>query len=285
MPNVPARVADRLVSGIKTFQSIIARAKSRDVNESDTVIIVTDMLSYVFGYDKYSEITSEFAVRSTFCDLATKIDGEVQCLIEVKAAGLELKDAHTKQAVDYAANQGMDWVVLTNGSVWKVYKVTFAKPVSQELVIEFDFLSLNPKRSEDIESLYLLAKEGFQKSALGDYTAQRQALSRFCIGAMLLTDTIVDVIRRELRRITPDVRIDSEQIRAVLVQEVIKRDVLEGDKAEEARRKVVKASNRALRAKASAGADCATRTQIDPGSIEQASATVSSAHESQDRSE
>jgi predicted type IV restriction endonuclease len=88
------------------------------VNESDTVIIVTDMLCYVFGYDKYSEITSEFAVKGTYCDLATKIDGKVECLIEVKAAGLDLKENHTKQAVDYAANMGVDWVVLTNGCTW-----------------------------------------------------------------------------------------------------------------------------------------------------------------------
>jgi hypothetical protein len=193
MANVPNRVADRLASSIKKFQPIVTAAKSRDVNESDTVIVVTDMLSYVFGYDKYSEITSEFAIRGTYCDLATKIDGKVQCLIEVKAVGIELKEPHTKQAIDYAANQGIDWVVLTNGVIWKVYKVSFAKPISQELVAEFDFLTLNPKSNDDIEKLFLIAKEGFQKSALGDYTAQRQALSRFCIGAMLLSDSVLDV--------------------------------------------------------------------------------------------
>src|SRR3954468_17860694 len=102
MPPIPTKVEDRLIGAIKRFQPIIQSAKARDVNESDTVIIVTDMLSEVFGYDKYSEITSEFAVRGTFCDLATKVDGTVQCLIEVKAIGTELKESHTKQAVDYA---------------------------------------------------------------------------------------------------------------------------------------------------------------------------------------
>ncbi len=59
MVQVPVRVADRLTAGIKRFQPILSSAKSRDVNESDTVILVTDMLSEIFGYDKYSEITSE----------------------------------------------------------------------------------------------------------------------------------------------------------------------------------------------------------------------------------
>ncbi|MDQ3848447.1 MAG: restriction endonuclease subunit R, partial [Thermoproteota archaeon] len=122
MPQVPTKVAERLAVGIKRFQPILASAKSRDVGESDTVIIITDMLSEVFGYDKYSEITSETSIRGTWCDLALKIDGTIEYLIEAKAIGLDLKDAHTKQAVDYSANQGTDWVILTNAEIWRVYK-------------------------------------------------------------------------------------------------------------------------------------------------------------------
>src|SRR5437763_16157849 len=102
MAAIPKKVADRLAAGIKKFQTVLAAQKSRDVGESDTVVIVTDMLAEIFGYDKYSEITSEHAIKSTFCDLATKIEGVLQTLIEVKAIGHELKDAHVKQAVDYA---------------------------------------------------------------------------------------------------------------------------------------------------------------------------------------
>src|SRR6185437_11511905 len=254
MATVPSRAADRIAANLRKFQPVVQSAKQRDVNESDTVFIVTEMLSDLFGYERYSEITSEIAIRGTYCDLATKLDGHVQCLIEVKAAGTELKDSHTKQAVDYAANQGVDWVVLTNGSQWKVYNVLFTKPVGQDLVLDLDILTLNAKHADDIESLFLLTKEGFIKSALGDFSAQRQALNRFYIAATLLTDHVLDVIRRELRHVSPDVKIDTEQIKAVLTQEVLKRDVIEGEKADEARRKVNRAMNRYLKAKA-AGAN------------------------------
>ena len=206
------------------------------------------MLADVFGYDKYSDVTSEHSIRGTFCDLAIKIDGQLQTLIEVKAIGLDLKDAHAKQAIDYAANQGVDWVLLTNGIVWRVYHLIFAKPIDQELVLEIDFCALSPRLESDLELLYLWCKEGWQRSVLGEYHTQKQALSRFFVGAMLQTETVLDVIRRELRRMSPDVRIDSLQIKDVLVNEVIKREVLEGEKAEEARRKVTKAANKALRA-------------------------------------
>ena len=90
--------------------------------------------------------------------------------------------------------------------------------------------------------LYLWCKEGWQRSVLGEYHTQKQALSRFFVGAMLQTEPVLDVIRRELRRVSPDVKIDTEEILQVLTAEVIKRDVLDGDKADDARKKVARAA-------------------------------------------
>lgn len=267
MAQVPAKVTQRLQAEVKRFQPILASAKSRDVNESDTVIIVTDMLSAVFGYDKYSEITSECSIRGTWCDLGIKIDGTFQYLIEVKAIGLDLKEAHTKQAVDYSANQGADWVILTNGETWRVYKVTFAKPIGQELVLEFNFSQLNHKKSADTELLYNLTREGLVKSALGEFHAQRQALSRFFLSAMVLSDPVLELIRRELRRLSPNVKIDLEQIKSALTLEVIKREVVEGEKAEDARKKISRAASRSLRAKSHKQTKPA-KHQVDPASNE-----------------
>lgn len=247
MATIPTRVKDRMIAGIKRFLPVLSSAKTRDVNESDTVTIVTDMLAEIFGFDKYSEITSEYVIRGTYVDLAIKLDGKLQMLIEVKAIGLDLKDAYVKQSVDYAANQGIEWVTLTNGAKWQIYKVTFGKPVGQELVIEIDFMNINPKSLSDLDNLYLLTKEGLGRSVLGDYHTQRQALSRFFIGAIVMSDPVVDVIRRELRKMSPDVKIDCEQIKEVILQEIFKRDIAEGEKAEEARRKIARANNRVLR--------------------------------------
>lgn len=248
---ISRKVAERLVAGLKRFQPILSAAKARDVGESDTVTIVMDMLADVFGYDKYSEITSEFAIRGTYCDLAIKVDGALKTLIEVKAIGLDLKDQHVKQAVDYAANQGVDWVVLTNGIKWRVYHLVFAKPIEQELVVDIDFCALSPRTQTDLETLFLWCKEGWIRSVLTEFHEQRQALSRFFLGAILLTDPVLEVIRRELRRVSPDVRIETGQIKVVLAAEVIKREVMEGDKAVAAQKKIERAANKSLRAPSS----------------------------------
>jgi predicted type IV restriction endonuclease len=248
MPGLSAKVVQRITTGIKKFQPILASAKARDINESDTVIIVTDTLQEVFGYEKFVDITSEHMIRGTFCDLAIKLDGHLALLIEVKAVGTELKDQHVKQAVDYAANQGCDWVALTNGIHWRVYKVVFAKPIDNELVVDIDMLALNPRQDCDLELAALLAKEGWQKERLGEYQLQREALSRFTVAAVVLSDAVSDVIRRELRRVSPEARIDAEDLADVLRNEVLKRDALEGDRADAARKLVAKAAKKALRA-------------------------------------
>jgi hypothetical protein len=234
---IPSKIADRLISGLKRYRPILEGAKSRDVGEADTVTIVKDMLADLFGYDKYTELTSEYAIRGTYCDLAIKLDGRLEVLIEVKPIGSPLKENHVKQAVDYAANQGVDWVILTNGQYWQVFHVIFARPISADIIVNVDMLSIPAKPTGDIEQLYLWCKEGWQKSMLSEYRDLKQALSKFFIGSVLLSEPVLTVIRRELRRLTPDVRVDNEQLSSVLAGEVIKREVLEGEGAEDARRK------------------------------------------------
>lgn len=248
MANIPAKVAKRISEELKRFQPIIDNARARDINESDTVTIVTDILQGVLGYDKYSEITSEHAIRGTYCDLAIKLDGELTLLIEVKAVGHDLRDQFVKQAIDYASNQGVEWVVLTNGHTWRAYQVTFGKPIDFELILDLDLMRINPKKEEEIADLFLLSKEGWQKSRIEEYCSQRKAVNRFTIAAVLQDEDVLQIVRRELRRVSPDAKITQEQISAVLLNEVLKREVLEGEKAEAASKLVAKSQKRALKA-------------------------------------
>ena len=247
MAKIPAKVESRIKEALKRFKPVIEQAKSRDIGEADTSTLVKDILAEAFGYDKYAEITAEYQIKCTYCDLAIKADGKLALLIEVKAIGLELKEVHIKQAVDYAANQGVEWVILTNAITWQVYKIGFGKPITNELLMSINFLNIDAKNESDIETLYLLSREAQGKSLLDEYHEQRQALSKYCIGALLLSEPILSMIRRELKRISPDVKIEIEEIQSVLSQEVIKRDVLEGEKAQDATKKITRAANRALR--------------------------------------
>jgi hypothetical protein len=246
---IPSKVETRMKEALKRFQPVIEQAKARDVGEADTSTLVKDILAELFGYDKYSEITAEYQIKGTYCDLAIKLEGKLVLLIEVKAVNQELKEAYVKQAVDYAANQGVEWVVLSNAQEWQIYRVTFGQPISHELLVSLKFMTMSHKSAADLEALFLLTREAQGKSLLDEFHQQRQALSRFSVGAVVLTEPVLAVIRRELKRVSPDVRIESEELMRVLTEEVIKRDVLDGDRADEARRKLAKVAARLARAK------------------------------------
>lgn len=156
MSNIPAKVSERFKETLSKLQKVVESAKNRDINEADTVVIVADVLCAMFGYDKYSEITREYAIKNTYCDLAVKVEEKVQFLIEVKAIGITLQDKHYQQALDYGANLGVEWIILTNGLVWKIYKVKFEKPISTDFVTEFNFLDLKLKTPSDAEKLWIL---------------------------------------------------------------------------------------------------------------------------------
>lgn len=244
MANIPKKVADRITKNVGKFQRVLKIAKNRDVNEADTVLIVGDILSEVFGFDKYIEVTSEFAIRGTYCDLAIKTNGKIQYLIEVKAIGLGLKEHHLRQAVDYGANQGAQWVILTNGISWEIYRIRFEKPLNYDLVSLFNFLELNPRKADDQEKIFLLCKEGLTKAVREDFYERVQSVNRFVIGAIILSNEVVNVIRRELRKLSSGLKIEDSEIQEILQNEVLKREVIEGEVASNAKNRVKRISGK-----------------------------------------
>src|SRR5260370_36592262 len=104
---VGKKALDRIARSLKRYHGILVAAKKRDVSESDTVVIVGDMMADILGYEKYVEGSTEFAVKGTFVDLAVKVGNDINFLVEAKAIGVELKDLHIMQAADYGGNQGV----------------------------------------------------------------------------------------------------------------------------------------------------------------------------------
>lgn len=237
---VSKKTEDRVATAVPKFQKILAVAKARDLNESDTVVIITDILTEVFGYEKYLEVTSELAIRGTYCDLAVKIGEKFQFLIECKAVGTDLKDVHLRQAIGYGANKGIQWVILTNGVEWQLYRLRFEQPIAWDLVDRFDFLSGSMKDQRFVDSLHLLTREGVEKGGREDLYEKIQCVNRFVVGNILLSEPIVSAVRRELRKLADGIRIEDGEIVALIRDGVLRRDLVEGEEAAAAGAKLAK---------------------------------------------
>jgi hypothetical protein len=254
---IPKRALDRITANLKKYQTILSDAHNRDISESDTVVIIGDMLCDLLGYRKYVEITTEFAIRGTFVDLAVKVDDDVRFLVEAKAIGSELKDAHVKQAVDYGANQGIEWVILSNGRIWRVYKIHFQQPIEKSLVAELDLLKANARSGEVLDCLGSLSREGFTKSSMTEFFQQQQATGKFSVAAVLLSEPVIQAARRQLRQIFPSVRIDPDVLESVIKNEVLKRELVDGADAQLAQEDLKRTARAAARARTKAKEDSA----------------------------
>lgn len=247
---LPKKVVERLTLNLKRYQTILAEAKNRDISESDTVVILADMLAELLGYKKYIEITTEFAIRGTYVDLAVKVGEDVRFLVEVKAINIDLKESHVKQAIDYGANHGIEWVVLTNGFAWQFYKIHFDKPIDKSLIFEVDLLQTTAKNAQLIECFGTLSREGFTQSSMTAFYQQQQATSKYSIGALLTTDAVLLTLKKELKKLSPTSKIEDDFLKNLLLTDVIKRELIEGEQATAASELIKKCARAQARLKA-----------------------------------
>jgi hypothetical protein len=247
MFKIPKKTQDRFTDTLKRYQTIANSQKSRDISEADTVTLVKDILADIFGYDKYTELTSEQQIKGTFCDLAVKLEDKIIFLIEVKAAGIELNDTHLRQVVNYGAHEGIKWIVLTNSLNWKLYYINDGLPISYDEVSSFNLLTLNLRSEEDLKRMFLLSVEGVSGRAMATFHQHGQLLNKYNVTQILLTEPILMAVRRELRRLFPDIKVDLEQVEELLHNDILKREVIEGDKPKDAQQRVKKAVQKLAR--------------------------------------
>lgn len=239
---VPKKVSDRIVAGLRRYQGIVKKAAEKDVSEADTVTIIKDMFCDIFGYDKYAELTSEQQIRGTFCDLAIKVGGKVHYLCEIKSAGTSLNENHIRQAVNYGAHNGIEWVILSNAVSWRVYRISFAQPIDWEEVVSFDMATIG-RSQDEVARLFMLCRESLTNETLDAYHRQAQILNRHVIAETLISEPIVAGIRREFRRLFDGMKVADHELRAILIGEVIKRDALDSEPAKAARALIKKAES------------------------------------------
>jgi hypothetical protein len=251
---IPAKVQSRIVQQVKRYQATVLDARKRDINEADTAHLAMDILCDVFGYRKIEEITSEKAIKGTFADLAVKVGNAFRFLVEVKAINIELKEVHVTQIVNYAANLPADWVVLTNGARWQAYKVNFTKPIAGTLVLDVDLCTCNVKGGEIFDLFGGLSREVFTPDSMSQMFKAKQAMSRYSIGQLLLSDPVITMVRRELRKLVPGLNPDADDIRTVIQDQVIKRELIEADEAKIAA-KAVRKLNRSPRSRSAEPSD------------------------------
>ncbi len=179
--------------------------------------------------------------------MAIRVEGKIEYLAEVKAAGMTLNDNHLRQAVNYGVHEGIDWVILTNAIEWKIHKVKFTQPVDHEEVYSFNMAELSARSHDDLNKIFMLCRESVSLDSLTEYHRQAQIMNRFVIAELVQSVNVVATIRREFKRLFPTVKVTDDAISMLLANGVLKRDTLDGEPPKEAKLLIKKALSASAR--------------------------------------
>ncbi len=209
IPKWEVDARDRLKVGIKKFAKPLADFIARDVNEADTRFLVTDFLCEALGYDKFSDLTAEFAIKGDYADYGLRVDKQLVSLIEVKRVTTKLVEKHLRQVEQYGANEGLEWLMLTNGAQWQVYHLDASLPLTVELVFEVDLVGPEaPAKKAD--RLFAITRDGMRHKVIDEVWKAKRATSPKAIARVLTSGAVLTAVRKELRRETDYAATDAE---------------------------------------------------------------------------
>jgi predicted type IV restriction endonuclease len=175
---------------------------ARDANEGDTRLLVTDFLCDGLGYDKFEDLTMEYQVKADFADYGLRIDKQLVAFLECKRATTQLSMRHLRQVEMYAVNEGVEWIILTNGSEWRVYHLTAGLPVVIDLAISVDLMDSATPLARKVEKLFYLSRESLKRNQIDEVWRTQAATSPRLLAKALLSESVMTAIRREVWQLT-----------------------------------------------------------------------------------
>jgi predicted type IV restriction endonuclease len=196
-------------SAFRKIAPYLIQAAEQSLNEADTVRRIVKVFEDVLEYDGMTEISREALIKGKYVDLAIKLDGATKILVEVKAAGTILRDRHIDQARAYAADGNLRWVVLTNGTSWNLYHLTFEEGIEHDLVFSVE---VAPDRIDDVaDALAVLHRDSVRKGLHEDLWNRKSALSAQSLGRALFSESVLRIVRREVR-LSEGISVDEEDL-------------------------------------------------------------------------
>jgi len=225
MTKINRKIQERLRVGLRCFKLLLKAAKERDASRAATLAL--DLLSDLFGFDRYSEVTSELDNREAVYDFAIHSGNSVAMLIRISPVCSAPDDRYLLATAQHALLHGVEWIVLTNGIGWQVHHVEDTGKTRPEtpIVLAFDLSHMQPGRDSHIETLFLLTREGHKSAGLNHFRLRLEVTNRHYLGAMMLSDPVVTAVRRELRKLNPVLQITPLEIRENLAKGVLRPDV------------------------------------------------------------
>ena len=198
---------------LSTYAAIFREAQALGKKEADIVMYIVEFLKDVLKYDVFKEISKEYQIKDKYCDIAIKLDGKVEILIEAKQPGIKLSEKHIEQAENYAMRNGTEWAILTNGCEWRLYHMQLTDDgIESSLAFKTDLAGSFDEHPDEVVSTFsLLHRKNFVKGSMDEYWQKLNLLTPQSLLRAVFTESVLRTIARELNR-GEKVRVRIEEI-------------------------------------------------------------------------
>lgn len=177
----------------------LTKKTNLELDESATRLMVNYFLTGVMGYVELDDIKTEYNIRGEYADYVIQLARKKHFVIEVKSIQIDLNERHLRQSTSYAANEGIDWIVLFNGKQIQLYRVIFAKPISVHKVFEYDLSDLSNMKAAS-ENLIYLTKVAVAKGEMETYWKRFDALTPASLIKTIYSADVIKAIRLKLKK-------------------------------------------------------------------------------------
>ena len=188
----------KLLKAVKAYNKKYLHGKIKELDESGTRLMINTFLTEVLGYIPIEEVKTEYMIRGTYADYVIQTKGERQFLVEVKALSFKLSEKHLRQTINYGANEGIEWALLTNGKVFEFYKILFTRPIDSRKVFSFD-LSDPSQLKICVDIMQYIHKDSLNNKGLTKLWKKTCALDPLNVAGLLAAPSVTNFIRRTLK--------------------------------------------------------------------------------------
>lgn len=186
---------------LKVYRRKYLRKEFTALNEADTRIMTNSFLTEILGYRELEEIKTEYRIKSEYADYVIQLKRKKHFVVEVKSVELDLNEKHLRQSLSYAANEGIDWILLLNGREIQLYRVNFGKPISTTLIFKIDLMNSDDLKKAP-ELLWNLTKRAIEKGELETFWKRTNALEPANLAKLVYSEEIVKRLRNDLKEQT-----------------------------------------------------------------------------------
>lgn len=207
---------------LKNYKRKYLRKEFAALNEADTRIMTNSFLTELLGYRELEEIKTEYRIKSEYADYVIQLKRKKHFVVEVKSIELDINEKHLRQSLAYAANEGIDWILLLNGREVQLYRVNFGKPVTTTLIFKVDIMN-NDDLKKAPELFWNLTKKAVERGELEAFWKRTNALNPDNLAKLLYSEEIVKRLRNDLKDQTGiyfQIEDVAESLRKIITDEV-----------------------------------------------------------------